>query len=190
MKKFFSATMILLCMTAVCLIYSCSIQYDLSSNLLRMHIIANSNSVHDQEIKLKVRDEILNTVSTNPTLNSIEETARTALNKLSENCSVKVCFENCYVPEKSYKNIRLPEGQYNCLKVILGSGNGENWWCVAYPPLCYTEDMFGEMSESGQKQLEKVLDRDTLKSIINSGDVNIRFKIVEEMQKLYRHLCS
>lgn len=186
MKKLFP--LIFLCISALALIYSCDVQNDLSSGLLRMHIIANSNSEHDQQTKLTVRNEILNTVNKNSTLNSIEETACRTLADLNEKYGARVYLENCFVPMKTYKNISLPEGNYNCLKIVLGSGNGENWWCVAYPPLCYTEDMFGEISESGKKQLETALSSESLKTIVYNGDINIRFKIVEEMQKLRRNL--
>ena len=88
------------------------------------------------------------------------------------------------MPEKEYKNIRLPEGIYDCIKVVLGEGKGENWWCIAYPPLCFTEEVFGEMSPDAKKQLTDTLSKETLDTIIKNNDINFRFKIVEIIQKL------
>lgn len=188
MKKLLSLILFVLCTTGIAVIYSGSIQSQLSNNLLRMHIIANSNSEFDQDIKYKVRDQILTDINENSTLSSVKESAEKTLKKSGSSYSAAVITEKCVVPKKEYKDIRLPEGKYNCLKVVLGSGNGENWWCVAYPPLCFTEDMFGEISADGRSQLEAALDSEALKTIVNNGDINLRFKIVEDIQRLLNYL--
>jgi stage II sporulation protein R len=72
------------------------------------------------------------------------------------NYGAKATYENSYVPTKEYKSVLLPQGYYNCLKVVLGDGVGENWWCIAYPPLCYTESMFGDLSENGIEELSSI----------------------------------
>ena len=87
------------------------------------------------------------------------------------------------MPEKEYKNIRLPEGKYTCLKVVLGEGMGENWWCIAYPPLCFCEEVFGEMTESSMELLENRLSPESFRAIVKDGNINFRFRIVEEFQK-------
>lgn len=188
MKKLFGFILFVLCTVGIALIYSCGIQEQLSDNLLRMHIIANSNSEFDQDIKFQVRDRILSEIDESSTLASVKESAEKVLESRGIGYKAAVMTENCVVPKKEYKDICLPEGNYNCLKVILGSGDGENWWCVAYPPLCFTEDMFGELSADGKSSLETVLDSEALKTIISNGDINIRFKIVEDAQKLLKYL--
>lgn len=190
MKKLLYTPLIFICITAFSLLYASFVQNNLSDNLLRMHIIANSDSERDQQIKLQVRDKILGDIDNTSTIESLKETANEILHEVGADYAANVCLERSFVPEKSYKDIRLPEGQYTCLKVILGSGNGKNWWCVAYPPLCFTEDMFGGVSSDGRKQLEAALDNEALKTIVNNGDVNFRFKIVEEMQKLRYRLAG
>lgn len=182
MKKLFMPVFI--CVFAVTFIYATDIQADISENLIRMHIIANSNSEYDQKIKLFVRDELLKSIDGIPTIAELQACANTALLKTDADYSLSIENERCYVPEKEYKNIRLPEGIYDCVKVILGDGKGENWWCVAYPPLCFTEEVFGEMSEDAKRLLTDTLDKKALNTIIKNNEINFRFKVVEFIQNL------
>lgn len=164
-------------------VYAENITTDLSDNLLRLHVIANSNSPKDQEIKLAVRDEILKVTKATQDKKVLTKTVNNTLSNLGAEYNGEVQLVRRYVPEKSYKNIRLPEGTYNCINVVLGNGSGENWWCVAYPPLCFTEEVFGELSEDGRLILENELSRESFRAIVYDGDVNLRFKIVDEIIK-------
>lgn len=184
MKKLGLLLPLFLCVLSFTFIEAMDIQQDLSGNILRMHIIANSNSEKDQSIKLKVRDEVLKNMTASPDTAVLSDIAGSTLSSLGVPYTAYVKTERCYVPEKDYKNLRLPEGIYNCIKVVLGNGSGENWWCVAYPPLCFTEEVFGDLSEDGKKYLLENLDKNTLDAIIKNGDVNFKFKIVELFQKL------
>lgn len=169
-------------------VYADNIHTDLSENLLRLHVIANSNSEQDQDIKLKVRDEILKVTSGVPDKARIDIVVNETLEKLGADYRGKTSVVRSYVPEKEYKSIRLPQGVYNCINVTLGEGNGENWWCVAYPPLCFTEEVFGELSENGKLLLENKLSKESFRAIIYDGNVNIRFKLVDEFLKLKNRL--
>lgn len=169
-------------------VYADNIRTDLSENLLRLHVIANSNSQKDQEIKLLVRDEILKATSQVPDKSKIDRVVSETLTKLGASYTGKTTIVRRYVPEKEYKSIRLPEGIYNCINVVLGDGKGENWWCVAYPPLCFTEEVFGELSEDGKLLLENNLSKESFRAIVYDGKVNIRFKIVDEFLKLTNRL--
>ena len=182
MKKLFLPVFI--CIFAFSFVYATEIQADISKNLVRMHIIANSDSEYDQNIKFFVRNELLKNIDATCDIAMLEDVANQALSKTNAKYIAAASAERCYVPQKDYKNIRLPEGIYNCVKVVLGDGKGENWWCIAYPPLCFTEEVFGEMSEDAKHQLEDILDKDSLDAIVKSGNVNFRFKIVELVQKL------
>lgn len=175
-------------LTGISAVYAENITSDLSDNLLRLHVIANSNSQKDQEIKLKVRDEILKAAKESPDKKELEKTVNNILRELGADYSGEIRILNRYVPEKTYKNIHLPEGSYNCINVVLGEGKGENWWCVAYPPLCFTEEVFGELSEEGRLLLEKKLSAESFRAIVYDGDVNLRFKIVDEFIKLKNKL--
>lgn len=184
MKNFCLFLLSLLCAAAFGAVYAYGVQADLSEGLLRMHIIANSNSDADQSIKFAVRDEITGSSDSVSDLSKINSSANLALSRLGAEYGARTELERTYVPEKEYKNIRLPEGMYTCVKVILGEGQGENWWCIAYPPLCFTEEVFGEMTAEAEALLKNQLDEESFRAIVKNGDVNLRFWVLEEFQKL------
>jgi len=122
--------------------------------IVRLHVIANSNTAGDQALKLKVRDAIIEYMSEQDDLKDIDETrkylkANTGrLEKIAEGviaaegCSynAKVDLGVRYIPEKTYGDITFPAGNYEALNVTIGSGKGENWWCVLFPPLCILDE--------------------------------------------------
>jgi stage II sporulation protein R len=126
---------------------------------LRLHVIANSNSTQDQQVKLKVRDAVLE--ATKDGILKCEN-AREAEEYIEKNLGIIIATadetlaENDFdytagaelgrfhFPEKSYKGVTYPEGDYEALEVRLGSGEGGNWWCVMFPPLCISEISDGE----------------------------------------------
>ncbi len=165
-------------------VYAENITTDLSDNLLRLHVIANSNSKEDQEIKLAIRDEILKIADDTPDKEVLTVTVNNALAELGADYHGEVQIIRRYVPKKTYKNIHLPEGLYNCINVVLGDGKGENWWCVAYPPLCFTEDVFGDLSDEGRLLLENKLSEESFRAIVYDGNVNLRFRLVDEFIRL------
>ena len=169
-------------------VYAENIQQDLSDNLIRLHVIANSNSDFDQNIKIAVRDEILKKSSENPQLYVLKKAADDTLKDLDAGYGAEISLLRRYVPKKQYKSIQLPEGEYDCINVVLGNGIGENWWCIAYPPLCFTEEVFGELSEEGELLLQNKLDSESFRAILYDGDINIRFKLVEGIQKIKTYL--
>ncbi|MBM7623591.1 stage II sporulation protein R [Sporohalobacter salinus] len=125
-------------------------------NLLRLHVIANSNSLTDQKLKRKVRNRImiqtkdLFTEVSNAkeaqkivreNLNYIKSVAKAELDKLDSNYSVKVKLGKFHFPKRTYGNQTLPAGNYNALRIIIGQGQGQNWWCVLFPPFCYIDSV-------------------------------------------------
>ena len=157
-------------------------------SMLRLHIIANSDSTKDQELKLKVRDEILRTGNTLFDGTLTKENAKKELNDkilLLENSAesvlksngcydkVKITLGKYYFNTRSYENFTVPAGFYDAIKVEIGKAEGRNWWCVMFPPLCLpavSESHEEVFSQSGNQVL--------------SSDVNldVRFKIVEIYQ--------
>ena len=188
MKYFVLLLMSIFSLSAISCVYADDIRTDLSENLLRLHVIANSNSKEDQDIKLMVRDEILKATSSDPDKTEIDKVVNKTLENLGADYKGKTSIVRTFVPEQEYKSIRLPEGVYNCINVVLGNGKGENWWCIAYPPLCFTEEVFGELSENGKLLLENRLSKESFRAIIYNGNVNIRFKLVDEFLKLKNRL--
>lgn len=124
------------------------------SEAIRLRVIPNSNSVRDQQVKVKVKEqlektssELLNGVTSikvareviNNNLNNIESEIQKVLLEEKYELGYKINFGNNYFPEKEFKGITYEEGYYESLVVTLGSGAGDNWWCVLFPPLCLLE---------------------------------------------------
>ncbi len=139
------------------------------SDAIRFRIIANSNSLEDQELKMKIREEI-EPVFTQimDSSNSKEETKKLIdqnMSKIEEiieqyNVEYTINYGNNYFPEKEYKGIIYPEGNYESLVITLGSGLGNNWWCVLFPPLCLLEASEEESSNANYTfYIKEVLER-------------------------------
>lgn len=123
------------------------------TGILRFHVVANSDSVADQQVKLQVRDAVIDYLSglddckteaeaeayVNDRLEEIEKVADRELSKSGMKYSSKAQTGVYDFPEKTYGDTTLPEGEYSALRITLGDGDGQNWFCVLYPPLCYIE---------------------------------------------------
>lgn len=153
---------------------------DISDKLIRFHVVANSDSETDQNVKLKVRDAILKEIG--PKLSKsksreeslqilkentgkIEGISNKILKKDGKSYTANAQIGDFNFPIKSYGNITLPEGEYRALKVVLGEGEGKNWWCVMFPPLCFIDITRGLTTEETDEELERVLDEDEMESI-------------------------
>jgi stage II sporulation protein R len=124
------------------------------ASLIRFHVIANSDSVYDQAVKLKVRDAVLDQINDSLAEAASKEEAAGILSKESdaiietanevlrtEGVSYRATAKlgTSVFPTKTYGNLTLPAGKYNAYRIILGEGKGKNWWCVLYPPLCFVD---------------------------------------------------
>ena len=122
---------------------------EIYNSTVRLHVIANSDSEEDQKIKLKVRDAIIEQMSTYNAKTKEEalgyiENDKENLKKIAEECikshgynsSVAIEIGEESYPTREYEDFTLPAGKYTSLRVIIGNGEGQNWWCVLYPPLC------------------------------------------------------
>lgn len=136
-------------------------QSDLADSVLRLHVLANSDSETDQALKLKVRDRVLSEAEAIlPGESSVEEAARKIEENLSRlaasgaevvaqegyDYSVSASLEETWFPTKEYEDFSLPAGQYQALRIVIGEGGGQNWWCVVFPPLC-----LGSVSETARE---------------------------------------
>ena len=136
-------------------------QRDISSGIVRLHIIANSDSSTDQKVKLAVRDEVIEAQSelfpdgvkrrlTNKEKQNITSVALDVLEDYGVGYGARVETGKFYFPTKEYENITLPAGEYDAVRVILGEGRGKNWWCVMYPPLCFTDSAVGKADKKSE----------------------------------------
>lgn len=173
--------------------------------LIRFHVIANSDSDEDQELKLKVRDQIISylqpKLENSKSIKESEEIITREYDNLynisketiSENgydYEVKVGIEYSNFPTKQYSNVVLPAGEYKALKVVIGNGDGKNWWCVMFPPLCFVDDQNGVIDKSTDDKLQAVLSKDeynliTTKNKEEGSTVKLKFKIVEVVKEIF-----
>lgn len=139
-------------------------QQELAGSVIRFHVIANSDSEADQTLKLAVRDRVLARAEEiypeNATLEEAQAALEGHLNLLAAagrevveeqgyDYPVAAALEDCWFPTKEYEGFALPAGTYTALRVTIGEGKGQNWWCVAFPPLC-----LGAASETVDQALE------------------------------------
>lgn len=167
----------------------------ISNEVFRLHILANSDSEDDQNLKLKVRDEVLKS-SQNLFLNcnSLDEIIRVSIENIdffktvAENCikdngynyNVNVYVDKEYFNTRKYDKITLPSGIYNALKIEIGQAKGHNWWCVMFPAIC--------LSAVSDEEIYEILDEDEVKLINSNEKYEIRFKIVEVYAKIKEKL--
>jgi stage II sporulation protein R len=186
----------------MCMAYSDDLNKGLSNNLIRLHIIANSDSPEDQALKRDVRDVILNymkdkfTVSKNvdetkllinKNMNEIEALAANEIKRQGKNYSVKAMLGNYPFPTKVYGDITLPAGNYEALRVVIGKGEGANWWCVLFPPLCFVDATHGTIPDSVKENLRNALTKEEYSIVTSTNNdedipIKVKFKIVEILQ--------
>lgn len=133
-------------------------QYPLEDKYMRFHVVANSDSSEDQELKLKVRDRLLSEFKETfedvksvdeaearirAELKRLEEVANDEIQRQGKDYDAKATVGFFDFPIKAYGNLVLPAGKYHALKVVIGEGEGANWWCVMFPPLCFVDISHG-----------------------------------------------
>lgn len=164
---------------------------DVSSKIVRFHCVANSDSSDDQKVKLEVRDAVLNdmgnklqdvktreeslTIIEN-SLPEIEGTANDILLKEGKNYKARAYLGEFNFPVKNYSDITLPSGEYTALRIVLGDGNGRNWWCVMFPPLCFIDITRGLTDEETDVRLNDVLTKKEVDSITTTNSENKEIK--------------
>ena len=179
---------------------------DYKNKLIRFHVIANSDSDEDQNLKLKVRDAVIDYLQPKLELSSSIEESETIIKseyKKLENISKNIVLENGYkydisvgidystFPTKQYSNVVLPAGEYKALRIIIGEGKGKNWWCVMFPPLCIVDEQSSIIDTDTDKKLREVLTEEEYALIAQNNKkqvnkVEVKFKIVEILQNIMK----
>lgn len=190
-------TFLLFIYTTICAFsYAQNVSTDISDSVFRLHVIANSDSKEDQELKYIVRDALINYMnslcknctSKEQAINLAIENKNTFLgiaNKTiqEEGFSYTVDIEigNFEFPTKNYGDISLPAGYYDALRVKIGEAKGQNWWCVMFPPLCFVDVSSGIVPEESKEQMKDSLNEEefALVSDNSSNEFRFKFKILE-----------
>lgn len=162
--------------------------------MLRMHVIANSNTQEDQELKLKVRDAVLtagkevfdgSVTSTEakakiePHIEYLENVALKTIKSEGFDYNVQITVENEYFNTRTYDNkVTLPAGNYNAIKVIIGEGKGQNWWCVMFPPMCLPTSV-------AECEISDVLTEDETEIVTETEKYKFRFKVLEIIEEIF-----
>ena len=177
------------------------LQEGLAESILRFHVIANSNTKEDQALKLKVRDELGAFLkeklsgaknlaeceqAVNDNLEEIERCADAVIAKEGYDYSVNATVNTTDFPKKTYGSYTFPAGEYRALKVVIGDGAGENWWCVMYPNLCFAGSVYEVIDENSKEELRSVLGEDEYAEIMAEGNIKVKFKYLDALLKCFQ----
>ncbi len=165
----------------------------LRKSVLRLHILANSDSEYDQNLKIKVRDALLESdiLAGADSLESAEKIAQDNLDRIIETAEDVLSENGCNLPvsaeiadvefdERVYGDITMPSGEYRALRVKIGSAEGKNWWCVMYPPLCIPAAC--EVEED--KSAEEVFSESELDIMYHPKKYEVRFAIWDKIKEI------
>ena len=170
-------------------------------SVLRLHVLANSDSDADQALKLQVRDAVLEEgahifdgsltageaeQAIEQALPQLERAARSEVMKRGYTYEVHITVSEEYFDTRTYEDeVTLPAGRYRAVRVIIGSGEGHNWWCVMYPNMCFSNTMYEVIDEDARSSLKRVLSEDEYQQVLASGDYQVKFKSFEILKGLY-----
>lgn len=165
---------------------------EVRENVLRMHIIANSDSDEDQALKLKVRDALLSletevfsdceteaeaAAAAERYIEDFERVAEQTLKMNGCDCPVTVSVGDAWFETREYESFTLPAGTYEALKVVIGEGKGKNWWCVMFPAVCLPA------VTDRNERLEDTLGKENAEVVTAKERYKVRFKVVEVFEK-------
>ena len=178
--------------------YTNAVSTDLANNVFRLHVIANSNSQEDQELKYVVRDELIAYMNSickdisskndairiaNENKNEFYNIAKKVILDNGFNYEVNIEIGNFSFPTKTYGDISLPAGFYDALKVEIGKASGKNWWCVMFPSLCFVDVSNGIVPEESKEDLESNLQEEDYNLIASDKvEYKVKFKLVELLE--------
>ncbi len=167
----------------------------IAPEILRFHVLANSNSTQDQNLKLKVRTMLLNSIyedlGENASLDdtktyirshesTLEKKAENYMKNLGFNYPAHMELTDCYFPTKTYGDMVFPCGTYEAVRVKIGEGKGHNWWCVLYPPLCFTDSSYAVVPDTSKEILRHSIDEsDYLKLRKEPVKIHVKLKVLD-----------
>ena len=171
----------------------------IEESLVRLHILANSDSEYDQQLKLKVRDAVLAesdeifkpyssseeaVISLNGSMDRIEEIADRTLAENGSTLKASCRLEKISFDDRVYSNMTVPAGEYTALRVELGSGKGKNWWCVMYPPLCVPCAAMDMTEEEIMEIYGSELTEEDIRLLTQPEEYHAKLYIVELIENL------
>lgn len=195
MKTLIKYAFLTLIVTVIICVLPTEAEGEIYNDTLRLHILANSDTREDQELKLCIRDKILTKygkmlgqgnsideakVSVEAMLPLIESDAKTWISELGYDYTVKASLSEEWYDTREYEGFSLPAGYYSSLRIIIGEGEGHNWWCVMYPPLCL------EMATENAPHDDGLIDYSKEELfLISRQEYQIKFKILEDLSRIF-----
>lgn len=168
---------------------------DIRENVLRLHVLANSDEVQDQTLKLQVRDRILSECGalfeqlqskqqakqvTAEWLGELQRVAQAEVTARGYDSPVDVELVNMFFDHRAYDTLELPAGRYDALRVTIGKAEGKNWWCIVYPALCLPASEVNQQTEV----LETILGEHGAELVTNAENYKVEFAVVEMFEKI------
>lgn len=205
-KKIFISTVFVV--LAIAIAYSAEAYEGLSEingKVIRLHVLANSDSVQDQQLKYKVRNKIISTFNEEfEDISTKSQSSNIIIEKIHQirfeaeeivrgegyDYDIDVYYGNYKFPRKMYEEIVLPEGYYDAVRIEIGNAEGSNWWCVMFPPLCFVD--FGKDQENpvfdiqAERKLQEVLtleEIEVIKTKRGIENIQLKSKIFEFIEK-------
>ena len=175
------------------------LQREIAEKIVRFHVRANSDSEEDQQLKLEVRDAVgallgerMKTASDRAECEaviraSMDEVVETAEHVIEEEgCSYDVTAQLAAVdfPVKTYGDYTFPAGTYEALELVIGEGEGHNWWCVMYPNMCFSDSVYEVVDTDAEESLRKVLTEEEYREVFTEGNYQVRFRYLSFLNGL------
>lgn len=177
------------------------LQQGIASEIIRFHVIGNSDSAKDQALKLEIRQALTDALK--PQLEKVKNIgeARSILkNNLPEmeaisdriieenglNYKAAASIERGYFPLKVYGDLSLPPGEYEAVRVELGAARGQNWWCIMFPPLCFVDATYSVVPDSSKEELKYLLTDEEYNAVLSDKDtkIKVKFKILSLLKDI------
>lgn len=175
--------------------YTVKTNADIADGIIRFHVVANSDSADDQRLKSHIKDAVIGYMEPllkesksieetrtliNENMNNIKNLAEDMVEDYGRDYSINIMLDEANFPTKQYGDVVLPAGRYEACRIIIGEGEGENWWCVMFPPLCYLDAATGVVPIEGKEELKEVLNEEQYEIITNhKAEYEVRFKILD-----------
>ena len=173
-------------------------QQHIASQIIRLHVIANSDETEDQTLKKEVKDQVVTYLRSKMNQAASIQAARRvicqemdALKQIAEkkirqegyDYPVTVSLGTTYFPVKEYGDMAFPAGDYEALRVQIGKSKGRNWWCVMYPNLCFANSVYEVSDENSKEELQTILTKEDYEEIMAAGKIRVGFKYLEGLAK-------
>lgn len=202
-KKLLICALAILCIALVASLFPIHGEAAIYDTVVRLHVVANSDSDEDQSLKLKVRDAVIGVVTPavedcrsqseaieaiEAVIPDVEQAARTVVAENGYSYAVSVELGREYYPTKNYESCAFPEGEYVSLRVLIGESAGQNWWCCLFPPLCLSSASAEDKSSNEEAFISVGLTSDQYKLVTETETpkYKARFKILEAISSWFK----